>query len=437
MSFSLPALDTTGFTTATTGMIDLGNVGVSAGGISASPSLIDNPAYIYFFNDSGVGFQMRFLQSGKGFDLPAGAWLPVSILPGNTQIGYSVLYTLNNPPVNKLMMTYYAPGEPIPRAVNLGNSPIGGSLLPVQATTLSNEGNALGITVIDIGTTTIANLWQVFNDHFLIYVQQGGVRHQVLAGNIAGSPPLQIGAPGDTVEFLGNPTVDQALTVTGNTVLNSLTTINANLSINGTLSADTGKITTDGSGDMTFPNNQSIQWKNALGTAKIAMFVNTLDHLILQQNDAAGQILFRDVNNNIIATIGAGSNFIINLGDLNLNNKKINDNAGHNWFDGTGTGIFVKGNTTTAGPFNFQGNGAQTDWIMGSLATGGGTTANGAVAITHGLKQLNVAATPTAVIITPTQSPSLFWITSIGPTTFTINATSVWTFNFVVFRNAL
>lgn len=377
--------------------------------------------------------------SGSG-STPIAAWVQDDIYVGNQFTGQITIVPIATTTTTTLQAgfvngTAYARGElKNPGSIMLVRIV---AVTPIQAQTLSNEGNALGATVIDIGTPQIANLWTIFNDHFLIYVQQGGVRHQVLAGNITGLPPLQIGAAGDTVEFLGNPTVDQALIVTGNTTLNALTTINANIVVNGLSTLDSGAITTNGTGQITIPNNQALNIKNALGTAKIAMFVNTLDHLILQENDATGQILFRDVNNNIICTVGAGSNFAINLGDLNLTNKKINDNAGHNILDATATGLFLKGNASTSGPFNYQGDGSHTDWIMGSFATGGGTSANGAAVITHGLKQLNVAATPTAVMITPTQTPTLFWVTAIGATTFTINATSVFTFNFVVLRNAL
>lgn len=470
MSFSLPAIDTTGFTTATVGTIDLNKVGISAGGISANPSVLNNPAHIYFFNDSGVGFQMVFKESGKGFDLPAGAWIPISVLPGNTILTYSVLYVLGTSAlVNKVMMTYYRPGEPLPQAVNLGNSPIGGALLPIQ--TLSNEGNPAGTIVIDMGTAANSQMTEFWNDHFIVRVQDAvnNVQHLVLFGNASGNPDyLQIGQAGDEALVNGALKVAQATHL------------------------DNGTLNTDTTGALIFNNNKAARWNNNAATVRTVLYMdnsnqtnllagdadiiqlqdhnsvnllkltetsatfigntiipNSLGYESLDNAAAAQLILWMDAGNNTVLQAGGGniafkSKAGVLWGGVDVNSiavagKRLSDALASqgDLADWSATGLFLKGNPSTHGPLNYQGDGSHTDAVLGSWKTGSGTTINGAVAITHGLTQLNVAATPTVVLITPTQAPTLFWITAIGGTTFTINATAAWTFNFFVMRTAI
>lgn len=301
------------------------------------------------------------------------------------------------------------------------------AVTPITSQFLSNEGNALGTTVIDIGTPTIANLWQIFNDHFVIYVQQGGVRHQVLAGQIAPGNPLLIGNAGDIAEFAGNATVDQALVVNGNTTLNALTKVAANFQVTGTSSLDNGLITTDGSGDITIPNNQAYQAKNTAGTAKAILLVApTTDIVNLQgvTTTAGQQIQFR---NGSLVLIGAFDNigtFYFGQTGGTTSLKRAGDNA--SLLDFTTLDTYLK---AINGKMNFQGDGSHTDWGRSAESHGTGTSANGTVAITHNLQQHGAAATPDQVIITPTASPTLFWITAIGSATFTINATSAFAFS--------
>ena len=213
MSFMLPDVSLANAAVGNTGKILLQNMGISAGGVSASPAFLNKPATLYFHNDSGCGLGMTLKDSGNQFNLPAGAWVPIPIGPGESEVDYIVKYVLPNPPVSTLMIAYYAPGEPIPQTSTLGNSPvgIGGSVQTSSVQTLSNEGNAAGTLVIDIGDTAISQLVKFFTDHFAISVDQSGVAHTVLKGNTTGNP-LQLGQAGDISEVLGQLTVDQLLT---------------------------------------------------------------------------------------------------------------------------------------------------------------------------------------------------------------------------------
>lgn len=223
MSFPLPSVDLTGASAGQTGTISLNNVGISAGGVTADPSTTKNQATIFFFNDSGCGLQLLFPQ-GTGFNLPAGAWAPIPLPPGANSIAYSVLYALPSPPVSKLLMTYYAPGEPLPQSMNLGNSPvgIGGVVQTSSIQTLSNESSASGLLVIDMGDSPgFSQIFTLYNDgHCLWAVDQGGTKHQVIKVQTSANP-LQLGQAADTTEVLGNLTVDGTVLINGTTSLNA------------------------------------------------------------------------------------------------------------------------------------------------------------------------------------------------------------------------
>jgi hypothetical protein len=209
MSIPLPQVNLAGATVGQTGTVSFANVGISAGGVSANPSVIPNAGTLHIYNESGSGLLFQFQTSGDGFILPAGAWIDKVVKAGEAGLNYTVLYNLPNPPVTLLLITYYGPNEPIPTTPSLGNSPIGiGGTIATSFTTLSNETNTAQTLVIDIGQQGNTNLINIFSDGSFVWsVLQGGVAHQVLKGNISGSP-LQIGKAGDVAEFLGNPLLD-------------------------------------------------------------------------------------------------------------------------------------------------------------------------------------------------------------------------------------
>jgi hypothetical protein len=131
MSIPLPNVDLSSAVVGSKGFIDLKNVGAGAGGVSANPSMQNSPPTLVMFNDSGCTLTITYAQTGNGFKMPAGAWIPAPLPPGENQINWSVDFVLQNAPISLLLCTYYAPGENIPTSFTLGNSPIGGA---VQAT---------------------------------------------------------------------------------------------------------------------------------------------------------------------------------------------------------------------------------------------------------------------------------------------------------------
>lgn len=206
MSIIAANINTSTFTVGKTGNIDLASLGMSYSQ--------DKPATIIILNESGVGFQFDF-DKGGSFFLAAGGWVahPIPYMASNLK--YTAIYVMSNPPVNSLLATVYAPGEQIPTTQTLGNSPVSGSTV-AGISTLSNETNSAGTEVIDIGVTgaPTQKLIDIFNDHFVWSVLQSGVIHQVLSGNTSGNP-LQLGQVNDSTEILGSLIVDALASVNG------------------------------------------------------------------------------------------------------------------------------------------------------------------------------------------------------------------------------
>lgn len=212
-------------------------------------------AHIRILNESGCGLDIAFQASGNSHSLPAGAWGTFDLEPNDGSVQITVTYTLPNPPVSLLLSIYYAPGETVPQAFTLGNSPIGigGSVTTSSVQTLSNELNAANTLVLDIGDTALNQLIALFTDHFLFKVDQSGVAHAVIKGSTSGNA-AQIGQTGDTSEILGSLLVDQNQTVTGTQTITGDATFNGagtGVTIAHALSSDGATITSSGSGALT------------------------------------------------------------------------------------------------------------------------------------------------------------------------------------------
>ncbi len=162
--------------------VDLSSKTVGNSGDVQLPTVTSNKGYtLLLFNESGSGLSIQFLGSKDNHILPAGAWRKYVPNPGEEAFTWTVLYILPGAPVTQLFGTLYMPGEAVPDTGVLGNSPIGigGTVATSSVQTLSNEGNAANTEIIDIGTSTLAKLIDIFNDHFIWSVQQAGVAHQV------------------------------------------------------------------------------------------------------------------------------------------------------------------------------------------------------------------------------------------------------------------
>ncbi len=215
MTIPLPATNLSGATVGQTGKLDFTqNVPAYS---SAHLYQQGQFAHIQFFNDSGAGLLIQFLPSTNSDILPAGAWRSIVVEPDDTSFAWTVLYTLPNPPVSLLLPVYYLPGEVVPDIGQLGNSPvgIGGNVTTSSIQTLSNEGSASGLLVIDMGDTANNQILTFFNDgHCTWAVDQSGTKHQVIKVQTSGNP-LLLGQSGDIVEVLGDLQAD------GNVILNT------------------------------------------------------------------------------------------------------------------------------------------------------------------------------------------------------------------------
>ena len=129
MSYVISTIDLSSATVGSTGSIDWSVIG-----LQANIGKFDSTARatLSFLNESGFGLQINFT-NGQQFYLPAGGWQAVGVAAECTGASYSVLYSLSNPLVTKLLVTWYAPDEAVPAAPILGNSPIGGTVTTSKA----------------------------------------------------------------------------------------------------------------------------------------------------------------------------------------------------------------------------------------------------------------------------------------------------------------
>lgn len=230
MSINLPQVNLNAAVVGTTFSVSLIDVGIPQDFVNSKLS-----SHVRFFNDSCIGLNGITQKSGKQFYIPQGGWPTIEIRSDET--GFNFICTSQMLPVPSicfLQPVYYGPGEPLDDIGIHGNTPtnLGGNNV-VNVTTLSNEGNAVGTEVIDIGTGANPKNIDIFNDHFIIYVEQGGVRHKVLEGKISGNQ-LIIGAAGDTTE------IDSDLVSIGNVTMIGGKTLSFTNGLGGGFLADIG-----------------------------------------------------------------------------------------------------------------------------------------------------------------------------------------------------
>lgn len=146
MSFSLPPVSLSGAVIGTSGTVDWTSLAQSAGyGVPTSVP------YLALLNESPSGLQLQF-STGEQMSLPAGGWQTIALNANCTSFTYKVLYVLNaSPIVASLLGTWYAPGESVPDAPILGNSPIGGSITTgnLIAQFLQGVNQAISLTEVD------------------------------------------------------------------------------------------------------------------------------------------------------------------------------------------------------------------------------------------------------------------------------------------------
>ncbi len=213
MSITLDSANVSGLAVGQSGFIDMSNV-AGQGGI---PYQANPWPTIRLHNDSGAGLQINLPKSGESFNLPAGGWVDCFPDPGETQIGYTVVYLLPNPPVSLLMATYYYPGEQVPAMTSLGNSPvgIGGSVQTSMgwSNTLQNDNNAANTQFIEATQTGSpgSNVYCDNSGNFYIAEWLNGILTKILQVLPGQGNDVLLGKLNATVEALGQFIVAQNL----------------------------------------------------------------------------------------------------------------------------------------------------------------------------------------------------------------------------------
>ena len=187
-------------------------------------------------NQSNVNLLLTFADGSTAY---APAWqITLFMLPtSSANVDWSQQSTLlgQTSPISQVSIQCFLPNEQVigTYPVSIQHSTyIGNSLnLSTSVTTLSNEGNTVGTEVIDAGTAANSRIIDIFNDHFLMSVEQSGVKHTALQGNASGNA-LKVGQAGDTTEVLGTLAIDQNLDVTGTTTLSNALSVLGNILLN-------------------------------------------------------------------------------------------------------------------------------------------------------------------------------------------------------------
>jgi hypothetical protein len=147
MSTLLPIVDLTSAVVGTTIDVPLGSTG-----ITAYPGQIKDPPIVQIFNESGCGLAGETKLEGDSFFVPAGGWKEVPLYPGESDLIFTVVYQMSNPPISSLVIVYYAPGESRDTIGILGNSPIQGA-----AVTTAQGGAALQLNGSAVADGTLVN----------------------------------------------------------------------------------------------------------------------------------------------------------------------------------------------------------------------------------------------------------------------------------------
>lgn len=133
MPIALPSVDLSTATIGSKGSIDLTRVMTRVG-----PAYENKPAYLRLLNESGCGISISYQdRGGDSFYVIAGDRPLIPIYPGESALLYTVIYVLANPQISMLLAILYQPGETIPDAATLGNSPVGGTIVTTSATALN------------------------------------------------------------------------------------------------------------------------------------------------------------------------------------------------------------------------------------------------------------------------------------------------------------
>jgi hypothetical protein len=325
---------------------------------------------ILLYNGTQLTLQLDFL-NGKSDTLhpwEANYWT----LDGDTkEIQWNIdsdSLNVSTPPISAVFLTLYDASEQVsgtyPVSLFYQTSLGGGttSTSVASTNTVSNESNPINTLFIDGGPTGNLNMINIYNDHFIWSVVQGGVAHQVLKGNITGNP-LQIGQVGDNAEVLGGLFVDAALSVTGIASVGVVNATNLNASTN---------VSTN-------------QYNDGSGNSVLAITPGSVTRL---QTNTGGTIAFQ-INGGNQATISAAAGMV------------VSNPVGANGF------------SLNSGSFNYG-------MYVGSvsrISTGTYSSTTGAKTVNHGL-----GAAPTNVMITGGTSTgtATSGADTYGATTFTV-----------------
>jgi|SRR5271166_375818 len=166
MPTRLAAISLVGATVGTPGIIDWRQ---NTGGGYLAPTYKQTKnqqyAHLRFHNESGCGLDLTIPNNTDSDYMPAGGWGIITLDDDVQYINFVVSSVIPGATIAVLKCVYYPANDQTsaPFQMVLGNSPVGVGSNVVQSNTLSNEGNAPGTQVVDVGTNVTADLMTMDN----------------------------------------------------------------------------------------------------------------------------------------------------------------------------------------------------------------------------------------------------------------------------------
>lgn len=119
-------------------------------GTTSPMAVRSGTAHLRLFNESGAGLKITF-SNGASDRVPAGGWPTYELKSGQTSLSWVVEYLLPGAPVSQLLAVFYEPGEAVPDAPVLGNSPIGigGSVTTSTTSALKQDGQGPATSLVE------------------------------------------------------------------------------------------------------------------------------------------------------------------------------------------------------------------------------------------------------------------------------------------------
>ena len=259
------------------------------------------------YNESNISLQFTF-QNGHTAYVPA--WTAVLFAGpfGNVNVTWAqqtILSGAGQAPLSQVVVETYDCHEPVPgtfpaplvRQANVGNS----LNLSTSTTSIVNDGNAAGTQIVEATPSGDASsAVKLTNDG------------KLTIGNATHPGQISLDNGKITSDGSGDLTVGGTLSATGNTFLSGTLAVTSNSSFSN------GNVTIDTSGNVTIPNNTSYGIKDSGGTGRGIITLNASNEAQMHGITGNGALTLWSDSNAILKILGGSSGVQLLTGTFQL-----------------------------------------------------------------------------------------------------------------------